>query len=61
MAYSKDIDIIPDTFKLKIGSNEYTLNGVYSYNFTSAPIYETVQYINDSFLTQHKKGKQHCV
>lgn len=56
VAYSKDIDIIPDTFKLKIGSTEYTLNGVVSYNFTSAPIYETVQYINDSFLTQHKKA-----
>lgn len=56
IAYSSDIDFIPDTFKLSIGATEYAINGIDNYSIVSNPVYEATQYLNSMFLTQQKRA-----
>lgn len=54
VAYSSNIDFEPSVFKMIIGTTEYTISGIESYDFTSAPIYDTSQQLSLGFANQDK-------
>ncbi len=52
VSYSSTATTKPDDYKLIIANEEYDLN-FSSYNFTSAPAYETDQKTDDIFISNH--------